>query len=76
MYSIHCKCGQVYIGHTGSSTETIVMEHHQHIFLELPDKLAVAKYNISLGHCIQLQNTSILLTKSRYTGRQLRLMGI
>jgi hypothetical protein len=65
MYSIPCTCGQVYIGQTGRSIETNDKEHHWYICLEHPDKSAMAKHSINLGHCIQLQDTSILSTKSR-----------
>jgi hypothetical protein len=62
VYSIPCKCGQVYIGQTSFSIETRVKEHQCHIYLEHPDKSAVAEHSINLGH----QDTSILFTKSRY----------
>jgi hypothetical protein len=71
VYSMPCECGQVYIGQTGCSIETRVKEHQCHIRLEQPDKSAVAKHSINLGH-IQLQNTSILSTKSRYMDQMIR----
>jgi hypothetical protein len=66
VYNVHCECGQVYIGQTGRSIETRVKEHQLHICLQQPDKSAVTEHSISLGHRIQLQNTTIQSTKSRY----------
>jgi hypothetical protein len=66
MYSILCECGKVYIGQTGRSIDTRIMEHHRHIRLANQDKSAVAEHSISWGHRIQLQDTKILSTKSRY----------
>jgi hypothetical protein len=66
VYSIPCKCGQVYIGQTGRSIDTRIKEHHRHICLAHPDKSAVDEHSISRGNHIQLQNTKILSTKSRY----------
>jgi hypothetical protein len=65
VYSMSCECGQVYISQTTRSIETRVKEHQRHIHLEHPDKSAVAKHSINLGHHIQIQNTTILSTKSR-----------
>jgi hypothetical protein len=39
---------------------------------EQPDKSAIAEKSISLGHHIQLHNTSILSTKPRYMDRIIR----
>jgi hypothetical protein len=64
-YSVPCECGRVYIGQTSCSIETRVKERQPHINLEHPDKSAVAEHSINLGHCIQLQNITILSTKSR-----------
>jgi hypothetical protein len=64
--------GQVYIGQTGRSIDTRIKEHHRHIRLAQPDKLAVAEYSISRGHRIQLQNTKILSTQSRYMDRLIK----
>jgi hypothetical protein len=44
--------------------DTKVKEHQQHICLEHPDKSAVAEHSRELGHRIQLQNISILATKT------------
>jgi hypothetical protein len=72
VYSVPCECGQVYIGQTGRSTETSIKEHQRHIRLQHPDKSAVAEHSINLDHRIQIQNTTILSTKSRYMDRMIR----
>jgi hypothetical protein len=61
-----CECGQAYIGQTNCSIKTRVKEHQHHIPLQHPDKSSVAEHSINLGHNIQLQNTTILPTKSRH----------
>jgi hypothetical protein len=72
VYIIPCECSQVCIGQTGRSVDTRLKEHRRHIRLEHPDKSAVAEHSINLGHCIQLQNTTILSTKPRYKDRIIR----
>jgi hypothetical protein len=72
VYSAPCECGQIYIGQTGHAIETRVKVHQCHIQLEHSDKSAMAKYSINLGHCIELQNTTILSTKSRYMDWMIR----
>jgi hypothetical protein len=62
VYSIPCKC--VYFGQTGRSIETGVKEHHWNIHLYHRNKST----SINLCHTIQLQNTSILVKKSRCMG--------
>jgi hypothetical protein len=69
VYSIPCECGQVYIGQTGSPIDTRIKEHHRHIRLAHPDKSAVAEHSNSRRHRIELQNTKILSTQSRYMDR-------
>jgi hypothetical protein len=72
VYSITCECGQVYIGQTGRSIDTRIKERHRHIRLAHPDKSVVAEHSISWGHRIQLQDTKILSTKSRYMDRLIK----
>jgi hypothetical protein len=55
--------GQVYNGQTGHSTETRIKEH--------PHKSAVTKHNMSVGHHIKLQYTSILSTKAMYMDKMI-----
>jgi hypothetical protein len=62
VYSIPCKCGQDYMGQTGRYIDTRIIQAHPH-------KSAVAEHSISRGHRIQLQNTNILSTQSRYMDR-------
>ncbi|PNF33765.1 hypothetical protein B7P43_G10211, partial [Cryptotermes secundus] len=66
VYSIPCECGKVYIGQTGRSVYMMLKEHQRHIRLKHPDRSAVVEQSIDLGHRIQLQNTSILATETRY----------
>jgi hypothetical protein len=72
VYSVPCKCGEVYIRQTGCSIETRVKEHQHHICLQYPDKSAVAELSFNLDHHNQLQDTTILSTKSRYMDRMIR----
>jgi hypothetical protein len=72
VYSIPCDWGQVYIGQTGHSIDTRIKEHHRNIRLAHPYKSAVAEHSISRGHRIQLQDTKILSTKSRYMDRLIK----
>jgi hypothetical protein len=52
--------------------DTRLKEHQGHIRLERPDKSAVAEHSVDFGHRIQLHNTSILATKTRYRDRIIR----
>jgi hypothetical protein len=52
--------------------KTRVKEHHNHIPLEHPDRLAIAEHSISLSHCIHVQDTSNLPKKSRHMDRMIR----
>jgi hypothetical protein len=72
VYSVACNCVQVYIGHTGHTIKTRVKEYRCHTQLEQPDKFAIAEHSINQGHCIQLQDTTFLSTKSRYTDWMIR----
>jgi hypothetical protein len=40
--------------------------------LEQPEKSAVAKHSVNLGHCFQLQDTTILSTKTTCMDRMIR----
>jgi hypothetical protein len=66
LYSVPCECGEVYI------RQTRIKEHQCHICLQHPDKSAVVEHCISLHYCIQLQDTAILSTKSRYMDQMIR----
>jgi hypothetical protein len=70
VYSVPCECGQIYIEQTGRSIDT--EGQGAPIRLEHPDKSAVAEHSINLGHRIQLQDITILSTKSRYMDRMIR----
>jgi hypothetical protein len=52
--------------------ETKVKGHQSHIHPELPGKSAMTEHSINLGHCFQLQNTTVLSTKSRYMNQMIR----
>ena len=56
VYSIPCKCGQVYIGKTGRSIETRIKEHHRYIQLGHPNKSVVAEHRFNYDHLINLQD--------------------
>jgi len=62
VYSIPCKCGEMYIGETVQSILTRKKGHHWHIWLGHPDKLAVAEYKFNHNHVIKFQDTWILST--------------
>jgi predicted GIY-YIG superfamily endonuclease len=72
VYKIPCECGKVYTGQTGPSVDTRLKEHQRHICLEHPDKSAVPEHSADFEHRIQLHNTSILATKTRYMNRVIR----
>jgi predicted GIY-YIG superfamily endonuclease len=46
VYQIPCECGKVYMGQTGRSIKTRCKEHRRHIYLDQPDKSAVAEHSI------------------------------
>jgi hypothetical protein len=62
VYSIPCKCGQVYIGKTVRSTKTRIKGHHWHIRFGRLDKVAVAEYRFNHNHVIKFEGTWILST--------------
>jgi hypothetical protein len=66
LYIISHEWSQVYIGQIGCSIYTRLKEHHQHICLEHPVRSALAEHGISLGHCVQLHNTTVPSTKPVY----------
>jgi hypothetical protein len=65
-YSIDWECGKVYNEQTGCSIETRIKEHYWHIQLYRPDKSDMAEHNTILDHCIQFNDTNILVKKPRY----------
>jgi hypothetical protein len=66
VYCIPCECGKVYIGQTGRSTEARCKEHMRHIWLDQPEKSAVAEHSINTGHQIDFNNISLLDRASGY----------
>jgi len=66
VYSIPCKCGQVYIGETGPFIETRIKEHHRNIWPGHPNKLAVAEHRVNHDHLLIFQDIHILSTVPGY----------
>jgi hypothetical protein len=62
VYSIPCKCGQMYIGKTVRSIQTRIKGHQWNIWVGCPDKLAVAEYMFNHNHVIKFIDTWILST--------------
>ncbi|KDR23214.1 hypothetical protein L798_07115, partial [Zootermopsis nevadensis] len=60
---------KVYIGQTGRSVEARIKEHECHIRLGQPEKSAVAEHRFNMEHSIQLEDTSILSSKTGYMDR-------
>lgn len=58
--------------YTDRSTGTKLKQRHRLIRLQHPAKSAVEDQIISLSHCIQPHNATILFTKPRYTDRLIR----
>jgi hypothetical protein len=52
--------------------ETRIREHHWHMYLEHPAKLAMAEHCIKLTQKIQFQDTSILSMESTYVDWMIR----
>jgi hypothetical protein len=71
VYSIPCECGKTYIGQTGRSIEARIKEHHRHNQVYHPEKSAVGKHSINLGHRIHFHDTCIL---GKISGRTERLI--
>jgi hypothetical protein len=69
---ISCECGKVYIGQTGCSLDIRLKEHQHHIWLEHPDKSAVAEHSINQGRWILFHNASVLNMSARYMDRIVR----
>jgi predicted GIY-YIG superfamily endonuclease len=69
VYSLPCKCGQVYIGQTWFYRNRI-KEHHRHIRLGSPVKSAMAEH--MFNHVIIFQDTRIHSTVSGYMERLIR----
>jgi hypothetical protein len=63
---------RVFIGQISCSIGTMVKCYKHHTYLEHPDKSTMAKHSISLSHHVQLQDTTIHSTKSRYMKQMIR----
>jgi hypothetical protein len=73
VYRIPCKCGKVYIGQTGRSTETRCKEHTRHLlYLYQPQKSAVAEHSIEWGHQIKFKDTEVLTKIAGYIDRLIK----
>jgi hypothetical protein len=66
VYRVPCKCGLVYIGQMGRSTEIRRKEHQRNIRLLQLDKSALAEHGFNHNHKILLQEFEVLSTKSGY----------
>jgi hypothetical protein len=72
VYSIPCKCGQMYFGKTVRSIQTRIKGHHWHTWLGHPDKLAVVEYRFNHNHVIKFEETWILSTVPGHIKKLLR----
>jgi len=60
VYRIQCECGKVYVRQIRRTVEERYKERQKYIRLHQPEKSALAKYCISMGHCMDFSGTSIL----------------
>jgi hypothetical protein len=72
VYRIPCECDRVYIGQAGHSVDIRLKEHQQQIWLEHPDKSAIAQYSIDQRHCIQF---TVLPSSPRKPAMRTALLG-
>ena len=69
VYKIECECGLCYIGQSGRKIKDRFKEHERHIHLNQPEKSAVAKLSLVIGHKIEWKNTTVLHNTSHYKKR-------
>jgi hypothetical protein len=72
MYRIPCKCGKVYVGQTGRSSEARCKEHMRHICLNQLEKSVVAELSMNTGHQIDFSNITILDRTSGYMDQDIK----
>jgi len=60
VYRIQCEWGKVYVGQSRRSVEKRYKERQKYIRLHQPEKSALAKHCISMGHCMDFNGTYIL----------------
>jgi hypothetical protein len=73
IYKITCKSGIVCIWQMSYSVDTRLKGHQRHIQLQYLNKTAVADCSVDSGHHIQFYNISILTTKTRHMGWNVRV---
>jgi hypothetical protein len=64
IYSIHCECGMMYIGQSGSTIQLRIIEHNRSIRSAQPEKSAVAEHSFNNDHRINLKNTRLISATS------------
>lgn len=76
VYEVPCECGKVYIGQTGRTIRTRIIEHMAHCRKGDSNNSALAKHaqeNISNpGHQIQFENTRVLNSNTNFLPRYIR----